>query len=250
MAAWDPIATNSKTCETHGEYKSNVYKFASRMLEGGCPSCEESKREAQQEADRAAMEQEHTMARVKAIRAPRRFEGANFDNYECSNDNQSKIHRTCLRYASTFPNQMEVGRCLIMCGKPGTGKTHLGIAIAKAVASQGVRARYVDALTMFQDVKKTYASYSERTEAEVMDFYSSIPLLVIDEIGVQFNSETEKMILFEVINRRYGEMLPTIVISNLSRDELESAMGERVMDRLLDNRGLVLPFSWSSERQK
>ena len=39
-------------------------------------------------------------------------------------------------------------------------------------------------------------------------------LLILDEVGVQFGSETEKMILFEIINGRYEQLKPTIVISN------------------------------------
>ena len=42
-------------------------------------------------------------------------------------------------------------------------------------------------------------------------------LLILDEVGVQFGSETEKMILFEIINGRYEQLKPTIVISNLAR---------------------------------
>lgn len=65
-----------------------------------------------------------------------------------------------------------------------------------------------------------------------MRTYIAPNLLVIDEIGVQFGSEAEKIILFEIINERYEAMKPTILISNLSQQELGAYVSERIVDRM------------------
>ena len=77
----------------------------------------------------------------------------------------------------------------------------------------------------------------QRTEAEVIRIYTDPELLIIDEVGVQFGSEAEKLILFEIINTRYERMMPTILISNLPKDELSAFIGERVIDRMNDGGG-------------
>ena len=73
-------------------------------------------------------------------------------------------------------------------------------------------------------------------------------LLVIDEVGVQFGTDTEKMILFEILNERYENLKPTILISNLSIESLKKFTGDRVIDRMKENKGKVLIFNWNSAR--
>lgn len=73
-------------------------------------------------------------------------------------------------------------------------------------------------------------------------------MLILDEVGVQFGSESEKIILFEILNERYLNMKPTILISNLNPAALQEYVGERVMDRMRENGGIILKFDWKSHR--
>lgn len=75
-------------------------------------------------------------------------------------------------------------------------------------------------------------------------------LLVIDEIGVQFGTETEKMILFDILNARYEQVKPSILISNLAIEELKTYIGERVLDRMWEGGGSILAFTWDSYRKQ
>lgn len=59
-------------------------------------------------------------------------------------------------------------------------------------------------------------------------------LLIIDEVGVQFGSAAEMAILQEIINARYESILPTILISNLSPEELWAFISPRIADRITD----------------
>jgi DNA replication protein DnaC len=63
-------------------------------------------------------------------------------------------------------------------------------------------------------------------------------------------SDFELTTLFAIINGRYEQMRPTVVISNLSGDQLPLAMGERCVDRLREGGGVVVPFDWESQRGK
>jgi DNA replication protein DnaC len=74
-----------------------------------------------------------------------------------------------------------------------------------------------------------------------------VDLLILDEFGIQIGSEHEKMLLFRIINKRYENLKPTILISNLSPAEIKN-FEERIFDRLKEN-GILLSFSSESNRK-
>ncbi|MGC8384980.1 ATP-binding protein [Pseudomonas aeruginosa] len=75
-------------------------------------------------------------------------------------------------------------------------------------------------------------------------------LLILDEVGVQYGKEAELVTLFDVMNARYSACKPSIVLSNLTLEEIEVFLGQRVMDRLRENGGRAVSFNWESERAK
>ena len=73
-------------------------------------------------------------------------------------------------------------------------------------------------------------------------------MLIIDEVGTQTDSDWEKLQIFNVIDGRYQNMKPTVLISNLSAEEVQSVIGERSVDRLREEGAFVIPFNWPSKR--
>ena len=73
-------------------------------------------------------------------------------------------------------------------------------------------------------------------------------LLVIDEVGAQFGSDTEKLFIFDIIDGRYQDMKPTILISNLDIAGIKDVIGERCVDRLREGGGSMIAFNWESSR--
>lgn len=71
--------------------------------------------------------------------------------------------------------------------------------------------------------------------------------MAIDEIGVQYDTDGEKTLIFEVIDRRYREMMPTILLTNQSKTGLKDFLGERAFDRLTENAKWIV-FDWPSYR--
>ena len=86
------------------------------------------------------------------------------------------------------------------------------------------------------------AQTRKKTESQVLSILFSVPLLVIDEIGVQYGTDSEQNILFDVMDRRYRDMMPTILLANLKlkREKpedpagLREVLGERIYDRLTE----------------
>lgn len=151
-------------------------------------------------------------------------------------------------YAVDFAGARAVGRGLIFTGSPGTGKTHLAVGIMHRVLEAGYTARFAVVLDVMQAVKGTYRKDSAMTEAAVIETLTSPDLLVMDEIGNQYGTEGEKIILSNVINTRYNAMKPTILLSNLAKDKLQAELGDRVIDRMREGGGRMVVFDWDSYR--
>jgi len=245
-------------CDKHGAFQQRCKKanLMNRVLEtkSECPACLAEKL-AKLEADEAASERRWKQSQIDRmigdLQLPERFAGATLENYQPVNEDAARCLKLCKAYAAKWPERLKQGGGLVMCGKPGTGKNHLALAIAKHVINEHQNsALFTTALRIARLFKSTWSKNSERTEAEVIRIYTDPELLIIDEVGVQFGSESEKLILFEIINTRYERMMPTILISNLPKDELAAFIGERVIDRMNDGGGCTLAFTWESYRSR
>lgn len=181
---------------------------------------------------------------------PPRFQSRNFANFQDTTLAQQCVKAVCEGYAQRFDHTAKEGSCLVFCGKPGTGKTHLATAIANHLLAQGRSAVFRTVLQAVRTVKETYSRRSEISETEALSRMLAPELLILDEVGVQFGSDTERLILFEIINGRYEQVKPTLLISNLTEAELGTYLGERILDRMYEGGGAVLAFDWESHRRK
>ncbi|TFL14451.1 AAA family ATPase [Pusillimonas caeni] len=205
---------------------------------------ENEQRARQQQADweRARLQNLFNRAAI-----PPRFEDRSLENYATELDGQAKALRIAKQYADTFDENEGVS--LIFCGGVGSGKTHLAIGIAKQIM-QGYRsALFMSVMGAVRSVKETWRD-SDISERKALQNLIEPDLLILDEVGVQFGSDTEKLILFEIINGRYENRRSTILISNLAMDKLTEYLGERVVDRLREGGGKLVVFDWPSYRKR
>lgn len=243
-------------CDKHGEFEQRQRKASIGRLitKTGCPDCLKDKiheLESRHQQDEARAKTGRIKQLMNDLLLPDRFAQATLDNYVPVNDEALRCLKLCKAYASKWPERLKQGGGLVMCGKPGTGKNHLALAIAKHVISDyQSSAVFTTALRVARMFKSTWSKKSEMTEQDVISVYTDPDLLIIDEVGVQFGSDSEKLILFEIINTRYEKMRPTILISNLPKDELSAFIGERVIDRMNDGGGCTLAFTWDSYRAR
>ncbi|WP_447801208.1 ATP-binding protein [Pseudomonas kilonensis] len=243
-------------CETHGAYEQKIFPLLGKELKSGCPECGREVREKAEASERAnkAMEQRMAMERkLGAALIPKRFAGKTFDQYVANTQEQRKALNTCRRYAAEFVKIAETGRCLLLLGKPGTGKTHLSVAIANEImATTTATAVYRTLGAVLQAIRATYDHNSDQSESQILSSLISPSLLILDEIGVSKEkpSDFELTTLFAIINGRYEEMRPTIIVSNLDGQALPGAIGERCIDRLREGGVIVIPFEWESQRGK
>lgn len=244
-------------CDAHGEFRQVVRSMNSvqnLQTKSACPSCLEEKLHSlkqKQATEDARSKKENIKRLMTALLLPDRFENATLENYYPENEESSRCLKVCKAYAHKWVDRLKQGGGMIMCGKPGTGKNHLALAIARYIINEHQSsAMFTTALRLARKFKSSWGKHADITEQQVIEFYTHPDLLIVDEVGVQFGSEAEKLILFEIINTRYEKMLPTILISNLPKDELSVFIGERVIDRMNEGGGCTLVFNWESYRSK
>ncbi|MEU8913173.1 ATP-binding protein [Streptomyces nigrescens] len=124
------------------------------------------------------------------------------------------------------------GRSLLIVGTTGTGKTHQAYGAVRSLLLAGVRLRWkaITAADLYADLRPRPGHDGER---ELMDL-ARCPLLIIDDLGAAKSSEWTEEITMRLINRRYNEMLPTLVTTNLGMADLRQHIGDRVASRLTE----------------
>ncbi len=119
-------------------------------------------------------------------------------------------------------------RVLVILGTLGTGKTHMGCAVIKEFCRQAT-ATYTTAYAMSQRI----------IEDQNANHFNRYPLLVIDEIGRSFDTKAEKDRFFDLVNYRYENMMPVVIIGNKKLKQVIDIVGPAVSDRMRENASLL-----------
>jgi DNA replication protein DnaC len=121
---------------------------------------------------------------------------------------------------------------LLITGGYGCGKTHLAAAIANTLIAQDRRVLFVTAPDLLDHLRMGYdlsqeegASYSARFE-----MVRDVPLLVLDDLGIESPTPWAREKLYQVLNHRYNARLPTVITTNYDVGELEMRLRSRLSD--------------------
>lgn len=171
----------------------------------------------------------------------------NFDeNEKVSPFNHMKaVFCECKKYAENFNNSSSGG--ILMHGLTGLGKTHLSLAIAFAIIEKGFTALYE---TTSQIIRKIFNNnYYNKFEDSYLDILNETDLLIIDDLGCEFQSQLNKSAIFEVVNLRTSFNKPIIITTNLNPEELQKIYGSRIISRIISTL-TILSFTGKDNRQK
>ena len=237
-------------CAEHGEYVSTGARYmGNREIWSRCPDChermisDERKAEAEKQALHAKIRME---AQLEQALIPARFIGRSFENFVANGEAQENALSIVCTYADNFKKHLAKGEGLILSGLPGTGKSHLAIAVLQKIMPEHV-GLYTTCMNVIRAVRQTWRKDSKKSETEILNTLAHAPLLVLDEIGVQYGTDGEQTILFDVLDRRYRDMMPTILLTNQDKKGFKEFIGERSFDRLVESSRWVA-FDWGSYR--
>jgi DNA replication protein DnaC len=120
-------------------------------------------------------------------------------------------------------------------GAVGTGKTHLVFGLYSAAGEVlGVKTMFRNTSELLRSIRLDFdrnGSDKERAEEAVMDFKG---LLFLDDLGAEKMTEWVAETFYLIVNRRYNEMLPTVITSNLPVAELAERIGDRTVSRIVE----------------
>ena len=140
----------------------------------------------------------------------------------------------------------------LFLGPPGTGKSHLAQAIGQAVVQQGYKVLYRETHTLLDEFADATLDGNRK---EYMEWLVSLPLLILDDLGMRKLPLTAAEDLLEIIMRRY-ERASTIVTSNRPVDDWGKLLGDAaavsaMLDRLLHHGHLLKcgPRSWRTKAE-
>ncbi len=169
-----------------------------------------------------------------------------FDNYRVECEGQMKALERARKYAAEFDGNIA---SFVFSGRPGTGKNHLAAAICNELLLQGKTVLIITVADIMSAIKGTFGG-SDTTEERLINDLSNVDLLVIDEIGMQTESRYEKVIINQIVDRRSSSRRPTGMLTNLNINEMNTLLGERVMDRMRLGNSLWVIFNWESYRSR
>lgn len=249
------VQVAEKICEKHGAFTSRWYATlpsTGRELWTVCQECTREKEREQQELDRQQRiveERRRVENRLNRACIPMRFRGKTLATFVAGSAEKQHALEVAEDFLERFEQHTEDGTTVVFSGRPGTGKSHLAIGIAQQLLHGGETAMYTTAREIVRMLRDTWRNGSEQSERQMLAELVGLSLLVIDEVGVGFGSDAEKVQFFDVIDGRYREQKPTILLTNLDRKGLAEYIGQRAFDRLREN-GIWVAFEWESYRGK
>ncbi len=128
-----------------------------------------------------------------------------------------------------YANREKNDCVLLLLGPKGLGKIHLGTSIIREVGGT-----FTSSEEMIFKFEAAMDYSSDISRLSLMNFYSSTKILVIDEIGRSNQQQKESYCLNLILRTRYENLLPTVLISNLKKEDLMKSLGEAVVDRLVE----------------
>jgi len=259
--------TSTRICGQHGEYTATttITTFAAMPWDPpepptevttGCPDCKREQEEkradewAKREAKQKEEQRREQLARNRKFAdIPLRFVSSSFDNYIAASPEQKRALSTAQGFADNHKAVFAAGSTLTFCGGPGTGKTHLACAIASRWLDVGYTVVYAQVAELIRAIRETWNTRSQ-TESSVSNRYRNTGLLILDEVGASFGGESERVQLFDLLDWRYRQLRPSLIVSNLNANGLQQALGPRAYDRLMQKGNTVVIFDWKSHRSQ
>ena len=240
-------------CDIHGEWVTRhlVRPDGKPLLRGvHCPKCskvEAEKRQAEEEAREVVARQARIESKFAQSGIPASFVDRTLENFIADTDEKCEALDACMRFAAGFDRAVKRGTSLIFLGNVGAGKTHLAVAIAQVVMQRGYTVMYETAYEMVTRLRNSMRQDAKVSGSDLLDMYGSIDLLVLDEFGLQASTDDVKGHLTNVLDKRYRNGKPTILISNFDAKAFVEYVGDRVADRLREIATAVM-FPWESGR--
>jgi DNA replication protein DnaC len=201
--------------------------------------------------------------RVRGVASaiPPRYRGVSFDRPPVSDMARDMATRhvvTAVReFADGLEDHLNAGKGMWLMGNTGTGKTTLGMLVAKAALATGKTVAVYFTPKLLTQIRQTYqATESEDAYDAFFQRLTSVDLLYIDDLGSERHTDWVVEQLYALVNERYENQRSMLVTSNAGqgveegRRQLEEQIGSRTVSRLIEICDDPLPLFGPDRREQ
>jgi DNA replication protein DnaC len=132
---------------------------------------------------------------------------------------------------------------LVLFGNYGVGKTHLAAAIANFALKRQTKVLFAIVPDLLDHLRSTFGPSSEVEYDDRFETIRTVPLLVLDDLGTENTTPWAREKLFQIINYRYNDALPTVITSNRKPEDIDPRIFSRMSDRALCEEHIIIDAS-------
>ncbi|MCL4368652.1 MAG: ATP-binding protein [Actinobacteria bacterium] len=154
------------------------------------------------------------------------FKDKTFNNFKTKYiQGVKQAYDEALKYASNPHN-----RWLVLLGGYGCGKTHLAAAIANEAAQHHLPCLFTVVPDLLDHLRSTFGPTSTIQYDDLFEKVRTTPLLVLDDLGTENATPWAEEKLYQILNYRYNEKLPTVITTNRRLENIDGRIRSRMQD--------------------
>lgn len=222
-------------------------------------SCQSQKYDEQVEKEKLQRKMERLRQLQQNSLLGRRYQNSSFEKLDLKRpDSFVKAVERCKNFCENWRAVEERGLGIYLYGNSGTGKTELTACICNNLLQRYVTVAITSFIEVSKRLRASFKTWSTETEEEIIEKFAGVDLLILDDVGTEKlmkDDNTESFMqerIYDIINRRYINLKPTIFSSNYSINELMSERGvmQKIVDRINEMSQAVIHLDGTSYRQK
>lgn len=151
----------------------------------------------------------------------KRLQKCNFENFDVTDDNKDSIEMIKKYTELCIKDEMKNG--IIIYGNIGYENTYIVSSIANKIIENGKIVLLEMASSIMDRIKECF-NKKAITESEIIELYSNVDMLIINDFGSETISKWALEKLYKIINNRYENELPLVITTRYNKEELLEQM--------------------------
>lgn len=179
------------------------------------------------------LEKRQVLEKLKRCGLTDSFKKKTFSNFKLSTEYQKNPKIQAMSYCKKFEDEKG---SVLLTGRPGTGKTHLGIAIMMQLVNKNIGCIYTEYISLIMRLKQCCMDTVNYNKE--INKYKNATVLFIDDLLKGQTSEADRKYIYEIVNYRYMTEKPIIISTEKSLKDLmeyDAAIASRIIEMCGEN---------------